>query len=95
VAPIARLLPQVDALFLAKVRGLEKTAERDPVRARQALISSIDTPIPLHPVGGVLEAEIGVKAPLPLVMGSVPECVVAGARFGTFRRRVRLARVLS
>lgn len=63
------------------MRELERSAEHDPVRARHALISCIDTPIPLHPVGAVLEAEIVVRAPLPLTAGSVPECVVAGDRY--------------
>ena len=77
-------MPRLDELFLAKVRELEKTVERDVLRARQALISSIETPIPLHPVDGVLEAEIGVKAPLPLVVGGVSELMVAGAGFGNY-----------
>ncbi len=85
LAEIKQDAASVDALFLAKVRELEKTAERDRVRALQALISSIDTPIPLHPIRGVLEAEIGVQAPLPLAAGSVPECMVAGAGFVNFR----------
>ena len=66
-------------MFTARVRELEKAAERDPLRARQALIESIETPISLHAVDGVLEAEFGVLAPLALVAGGVPEIMVAGA----------------
>jgi len=84
------LLPRLDELFLTRVRELEKLAERDPVRAREALISSIETPITLHLVGGVLEAEIGVLAPVPLVPGTVAGFMVAGARFGVVRRRICL-----
>jgi hypothetical protein len=36
-APVKRLLPRLDALFLAKVRELEQTADAT-MTARQALI---------------------------------------------------------
>ena len=79
--------PKVDK---ARLRELERTAERDPVRARQALLDSIETPIPLHPVDGVLEAEIGVRAPLPMAALDPQECMVAGARFFAYSLEVEL-----
>ena len=79
--PAVALLPRLDELFLQRVRELERTAERDPVRARQALLESIDTPIALHPVDGVLEAEIGVRPPLAVAAGHRQESMVAGAGF--------------
>jgi DNA invertase Pin-like site-specific DNA recombinase/Skp family chaperone for outer membrane proteins len=90
-APVERLLPRLDELFLAKVRELEKAVERDVLRARQALISSIETPIPLHPENGVLVAEIGVKAPLPLVADGVSGILVAGARFLNSERVIEVS----
>ena len=62
------------------VRELNKTAERDPVRARQALLQALEGPITLRPQAGVLVAEIASSAPLPL-MGNVAENLVAGAGF--------------
>ncbi len=80
-APVVALLPRLDELFLARVRELERTAERDPVRARQALVDSIETPIALHPVDGVLDAEIGVRTHGRRAVGDRQECMVAGAGF--------------
>ena len=62
------------------VKELNKTAERDPLRASQALFHAIEEPITLHPENGVLVAEISYRAPLPLV-GNVSENMVAGAGF--------------
>jgi hypothetical protein len=47
LSTVERLLPRLDTLFLAKVRELETAAEREPLRARQALQESVETPIRL------------------------------------------------
>ena len=36
-------------------------------------MESIETPITLHPVDGVLEAEFGIQTPLSLAAGDVAE----------------------
>ena len=51
-APIERLIPRIGERYLAMVRELNQTAERDPVRARQALIEALEEPITLHPENG-------------------------------------------
>jgi len=76
--PVARLIPRIADQYLRMVRELDKTAERDPQRARMALSKALEEPITLHPENGVLVAEIAYRAPLPLV-GNVAESVVAGA----------------
>ena len=62
------------------MRELERAAERDPVRARQALLQALEGPITLHPENGVLVAEIAYSAPVPMV-GRVAENMAAGGRF--------------
>ena len=64
-ASIERLLPRIGERYLAMVRELDRTAERDPLRARQALTEALEEPITLHPENGVLVAEIAYRAPLP------------------------------
>jgi hypothetical protein len=64
------------------VRVLERTAGRDPQRARLALFDALDEPITLHPEDGVLVAEIAYRAPLPLVGRVAENMLVAGARYG-------------
>ena len=46
------------------VHELNKAPERDPVRARQALVQALEGPITLHPENGVLVAEIVYSAPV-------------------------------
>jgi hypothetical protein len=79
-APIERLIPRIGERYLATVKELNKTAERDPQRARMALFEALEEPITLHPENGVLVAEIAYRAPLPLV-GNVSENMVAGNRY--------------
>jgi hypothetical protein len=56
-ASIERLIPRIGERYLAMVRELNKAAERDPVRARQALLQALEGPITLHPENGVLVAD--------------------------------------
>jgi len=78
-ASIDRLIPRIGERYLAMVRELNEAAERDPVRARQALLQALEGPITLHPENGVLVAEI-LSAPVPMV-GRVAENMVAEGRF--------------
>ena len=43
-APIEQLIPRIGDRFLAMVRVLERTAGRDPQRARLALFDALDEP---------------------------------------------------
>ena len=54
------LLPALPKLYREKVRNLEKVAERNPAKARQAILEVIPEAIVLRPEDGHLVAEFGI-----------------------------------
>ena len=58
------------------VKELDKTAERDPQRARPALCHALEEPITVHPENGVLVAEISLRCP-------AAACGQRGGKYGS------------
>jgi hypothetical protein len=50
--PVERLIPRIEERYQRLVTELQRTAERDPQRARQAVIEVLGDAIPLRPENG-------------------------------------------
>lgn len=87
-ASIESLLPRLPELIRAHVRNITQLAEREPLRARAAIQQALEADvITIRPAeaGRNVIAEYGL-APVQLATGTMPESVVAGARYFDWKK---------